>query len=270
MQDNRALQAGTSHHLGQNFSRQFGLSFQSEGGGEEYAWNTSWGVSTRLVGALVMTHGDDVGLVLPPRLAPVQVVVVPIYRRDEERAGVLDKAMKVAKGLGEVGVRIQVDDRDGLTPGAKFYEWERKGVPLRIEIGPRDVARGQLVLVRRVEPADGARKRFLADDEALRGVPEELDAVQRELLEAALRRREANSHRGVGTYDAFREIVEGEGGFVYAGWCGSEECENRVKNETKATIRVLPLPEHRSPEPPDRCLVCGREALEEAVWARAY
>ncbi len=270
MQDNRGLQAGTSHMLGQNFARQFDLKFQTEAGGEDYAYNTSWGVSTRLVGALVMTHGDDLGLVLPPELAPIQVVVVPIYRKDEERALVLEKAEYVATALRAEQVRVHVDARDTMKPGAKYFEWERRGVPLRIEIGPRDVAAGKLMLVRRVETPGLARKEAVEESAALRGIPKLLVDLQGALLEAARRRREENSHRGVADYERFREIVEGAGGFVYAGWCGAAACEARVKEETKATIRCLPSEEFRTPEAPTRCLVCGGAAVEEAVWARAY
>jgi len=269
MQDNRALQAGTTHNLGQNFSRQFDFTFQSESGGEEYAWSTSWGVSTRLVGGLVMTHGDDAGIVLPPKLAPYQVVVVPIFRTDEERAAVLGKADQVMSALRDAGVRVELDGRETLSPGAKFYEWERKGVPLRVEIGPKDVAKEQLVVVRRVVAEGQDRKAFLPEAEALASVPGILDDVQDRMFEAADRRRRTNTHR-LDDYEAFRELMEGQGGFVYAGWCGSEACEEKVQEDTKATIRVLPGEEHRSPTPPDRCLVCGGAAQAEAVWARAY
>src|SRR5690606_18625839 len=256
MQDNRALQAGTSHMLGQNFARQFDLKFQSESGAEEYAWNTSWGVSTRLIGGLVMTHGDDTGLVIPPRLAPYQVVIIPIYRRDEERALVLEKAEHAKEALRNDGVSVYLDAREGMTPGAKFYEWERKGVPLRIEIGPRDVAQEQLVLVRRAVYGEELRKETVGEAEALAGIRTRLEAIQQAMLAAAVRRREQNSYRGVEDYGRFREIIDGSGGFVYAGWCGSAECEARVKEETKATIRVLPFEEFRTPEAPARCVVC--------------
>jgi prolyl-tRNA synthetase len=271
MQDNRALQAGTSHNLGQNFSRQFDLKFQTESGGEEYAWNTSWGVSTRLVGGLVMTHGDDQGLVAPPRLAPIQVVVVPIYRSDGERAVVLEKANTVANVLRQQHVRTHIDARDTLKPGPKFYEWERKGVPMRIEIGPRDVAAQKLTVVLRTEALEGvARKETIEEAVALVTIPRRLDEYQRALRAAAVARREQHSHREVNDYDRFRQIIEGEGGFVYAGWCGSADCETRVKDETKATIRLLPDAEFRTPDAPARCLLCGGSAQHEAVWARAY
>jgi prolyl-tRNA synthetase len=271
MQDNRALQCGTSHMLGQNFARQFELKFQAESGQEEYAWNTSWGSSTRLVGGLVMAHGDDGGLVLPPRVAPYQVVVVPIYRTDEERALVVEKAETVASVLRQEHVRTHVDARDTLKPGPKFYEWERKGVPVRVEIGPRDVAAQKLTVVLRTDALAGVpRKETIDEAVALMTIPRRLDEYQRALREAAVARRERNSHRGVADYGTFRDIIEGTGGFVYAGWCGSAECEARVKDETKATIRVLPDEEFRTPEAPTRCLVCGGAAAHEAVWARAY
>src|SRR5688500_3358961 len=260
MQDNRGLQAGTSHMLGQNFSKQFDLKFQTVTGTEDYAYNTSWGVSTRLVGALVMTHGDDNGLVVPPRLAPIQVVIVPIYRSDDERTLVSEKAAAVAASLRSANVRVHVDARDNLKPGPKFYEWERKGVPLRIEIGPKDVAQQQLTIVLRATPGELQRKQAVPEATALATIADLLDRLQRELHRAALERREANSHRAVGSYAALREIIEDAGGFVFAGWCGSVECEQKVKEETKATIRVLPLEEFRTAEPPTHCVVCGSGA----------
>jgi prolyl-tRNA synthetase len=270
MQDNRALQSGTSHMLGQNFAKQFDLKFQSEAGTEEYAWNTSWGSTTRLIGALVMTHGDDNGLVLPPRMAPIQAVIVPIYRKDDERALVLDKANAIAKLLRERGVRVHIDARDHMKPGSKYYEWERKGVPIRIEIGPRDVAASKLVLVMRRELAGMPRKDIVDEAEAIASIPDRLQRFQDALLAAAIERREQNSHRGVSDYARLREIIEGPGGFVFAGWCGSTECEQKVKEDTKATIRVLPHEEWRSADQPTVCAVCGRAAQAEAIWARAY
>jgi prolyl-tRNA synthetase len=271
MQDNKALQAGTSHNLGQNFAKAFDLTFQSEAGTLEHAWNTSWGVSTRLVGGLVMTHGDDSGIRVPPRLAPTEVVIVPIYRKDDERARVLEAAERIRADLSAVkreggGIRVHVDAREGMKPGAKYYEWELRGVPLRLELGPRDVDADQCVLVRR----DTREKRptplsGLGDD-----LTRLLETVQREMFEAALDRRERNSIRERISYDRFREIMDGEGAFVYAGWCGSAECEAAVKEDTKATIRVMPDPEFRTPERPAHCLRCGTEATAEAVWAKAY
>ncbi len=270
MQDNKALQAGTSHFLGQNFSRAAGFTFQTESGVEDYAWSTSWGVSTRMVGGMVMTHGDDEGLVVPPRLAPVQVVVVPIYRTDEERAATLEKADQVEARLRADGVRVKVDARAHLNPGAKFYEWERKGAPLRVEIGPKDLQKGQLCVARRAFPDGEKRKLFLPEDEVLASMPDRLEAMQVWLKDRALARREAHSHRGVTDWGEMKEILEGEGGFVYTGWSGDPAVEERAKNELKATIRVIPDEEFRSPEAPARCISGEGEALHEVVWARSY
>jgi prolyl-tRNA synthetase len=272
MQDNKALQAGTSHNLGQNFARAFDLTFQSEAGTTEYAWNTSWGVSTRLVGGLVMTHGDDTGLRIPPLLAPTEMVIVPIYRKDEERGRVLEAANRIRDSLGgwerrePNRLRIHLDDREGMKPGAKYYHWELRGVPLRMELGPRDLDQNQAVLVRR----DTGEKRPVSLDAIGEEVEELLEAMQQDMLATARERRERHSIRGGITYDRFREVMEGEGAFVYAGWCGSDACEARVKEETKATIRVLPDEEFRSAEAPTTCLACGGSVTAEALWARAY
>jgi prolyl-tRNA synthetase len=272
MQDNKALQAGTSHNLGQNFAKAFDLTFQTEAGELDFAWNTSWGVSTRMVGGLVMTHGDDNGLVTPPLLAPIEVVIVPIYRTDEDRERVIAAAMKIKESLGAwerrspARLRIHVDAREGIKPGAKYYEWELRGIPLRMEIGPRDLDAGQAVLVRR----DTREKRPYPLDTIGESIHELLSAIQENLLETARARREQNSVRGNITYDRFREIMDGNGAFVYAGWCGSAECEAKIKEETKATIRCLPDEEFRSAEAPTTCLRCGEKSVAEALWAKAY
>jgi prolyl-tRNA synthetase len=206
--------------------------------------------------------------VMPPRLAPIQVVIVPISRTDEERALVLAKAREIAEALP--GVRTHIDARDNMTAGAKFYEWELKGVPFRMEVGPKDIAKQQVVLARRVIEEGAQRKEFLPEAEALASLPARLEEFQAFLLERARARREANSHRGVESYERLREIVEGVGGFVYAGWCGSAACEEQVKDETKATIRVIPDEEFLSPTAPTKCLLCGEGAQHEVVWARAY
>ena len=268
MQDRRALQAGTSHMLGQNFARQFDLKFQAESGDWEFAWNTSWGVTTRLVGALVMVHGDDAGIVLPPKLAPYQVAITPIWKNDEEREAVLEKADAVAASLRDRGVRAHIDRRENMSPGAKFYEWERKGVPLRVEIGPKDVAKGQLVLARRRVPEGEARKAFVPEGEALATIPDRLDAIQTGLLETARARQRSHTHT-VRDYETFKRELEETGGLFYAGWCGSEVCEARVKEETKATIRVIAGGELASHVPPGRCL-CDEPSVGEVVRARAY
>jgi len=272
MQDNRALQAGTSHNLGQNFAKAFDLRFQSEAGAMEYAWNTSWGVSTRMIGGLVMTHGDDNGLRIPPMLAPTELVIVPIYRTDDERARVLEAAHRIVDTLGAwerrspARLRVHLDDRHGIKPGAKYYHWELKGIPLRLEIGPRDLDANQGVLVRR----DTRAKQVVSLDTLGEHVSDLLHTIQDDMLTVARDRREANSVRGGIDYDRFRELMEGQGAFVYAGWCGSAACEAQVKEETKATIRVLPDEEFRSAEAPTSCLKCGGAATVEALWARAY
>jgi prolyl-tRNA synthetase len=272
MQDNKALQAGTSHNLGQNFSKVFDLKFQAEHGGMEFAWNTSWGVSTRLIGGLVMTHGDDIGLRIPPLLAPTELVIVPIYKSDDERATVLEAADRVMDTLEDWErrdpgrLRVHIDDREGIKPGAKYYEWELRGVPLRLELGPRDLAQNQGVLVRR----DTRAKKPVSLDTIGEDVNELLMRIQEDMLIAARERREQNSIRKRISYDDFRSLMDGKGGFVYAGWCESPECETQIKEETKATIRVLPDEEFRSAEPPATCLKCGRPSVVEAVWAKAY
>jgi prolyl-tRNA synthetase len=269
MQDKRALQAGTSHFLGQNFSKQFELTFQTEEGKEEFGWNTSWGVSTRLVGGLVMTHGDDQGLVLPPKLAPTQVVIVPILKGDDV-GPVLEKAEALRRSLADRGVRAKVDTRDHLSPGNKYYEWERKGVPLRMEVGPKDLEKEQVVLAKRVRAEEEPRKEFLPEAEALATIPERLEAFQAQLLEVATARRDEHSHRGVETIGELAEIVESSGGYVYTGWSGDPSVEERIKEETKATLRCIPDEEFRSEEAPKKCIGGEGEATMEVMWARAY
>jgi len=217
-----------------------------------------------------MTHGDDNGIVLPPWLAPTQVVIVPIYRSDEERALVLAKADAVAARLKQDQVRVHIDSRDTMKPGAKYYEWERKGVPMRVEIGPRDVANSKLAVVMRTEVPGIQRKEIMDESAALNGIRQRLEDYQNALRQGAIDRREANSHRGITDYAKLRELVEAESGFIFAGWCGSEECEAKVKEDTKATIRNLPQEEFRSKEKPAKCVVCGQDAKHEAIWARAY
>jgi len=269
MQDNKALQAGTSHFLGQNFAKQFDLKFQSVEGKEEFAYNTSWGVSTRLVGGMVMTHGDDDGLVVPPRLAPVQVVIVPILG-SEDNGPVLAKTEEVAAKLRALGVRVKVDARDSLSSGAKYYEWERKGVPYRVEIGPKDLAKGSLALVRRVTPEGEKRKAFVAEDEAIASLPGRLETFQADLLEAARKRRDVGTVRGVKSIDELAEALEGGAGFVMTGWSGDPAVEAEVKERTKATIRAIPVEEFRSDKAPEKCVSGKGPAVHEVAWARAY
>jgi prolyl-tRNA synthetase len=264
MQDNKALQAGTTHFLGQNFAKAFGTQYQTADGDLEYVWSSSWGVSTRLVGGLIMAHGDDVGLVCPPKLAPIQVVIVPIFKSAEQRATVLEAAGRLKRELREQKIRVRLDDRDGMKPGAKYYEWESRGVPVRLEVGPRDVEKQHTMLARRTGGKAPVPMAGIGDT-----VEAALGEIQTGLLETARERRDANSHRGV-TKDQLVEIMNGAGGFAYGGYCGGEECETAIKEATKATIRVLPDEEFRSDTPPTDCVWCGKKAEVEAVWARAY
>jgi prolyl-tRNA synthetase len=266
MQDNKGLQAGTSHHLGQNFAKAFDVTFQTADGGLDHVWSTSWGVSTRLVGALIMTHGDDSGMVIPPRLAQWQVVIVPIWRSEEEHAQVAAAGERLASELRARDVRVHVDLRDGMKPGAKYYEWEGRGVPLRLELGPRDLANQSVMLARRT----GGPKESLP----LAGLPDrllaEMDRMHAGLLEAARLRREQHSLRGPRSKQEFIDFIEGTGGFVYAGWCGDPAVEAEIKEQTKATIRVIPDAEFRSAEAPTTCIWTGRPAVAEVVWGKAY
>jgi prolyl-tRNA synthetase len=264
MQDNKALQAGTSHFLGQNFARAFGTQFQTASGELEYVWSSSWGVSTRLVGGLIMTHSDDVGLVCPPRLAPTQVVIVPIFRNEDERARVLEVGGHMRDELRTGGFRVLLDERDGMKPGAKYYEWESRGVPVRLEVGPRDVEKGQAMLAQRIGGKAPVPLNGLAVN-----VRAALDEIQVSLLATARDRREANTFRGVAK-DRLLEIMEASGGFAFGGYCGSEACEAAIQQHTKATTRVLPDEEFRSDPAPTTCVWCGKQAVVEAVWARAY
>src|SRR5438094_2876849 len=264
MQDNKSLQSGTSHNLGQHFAKAFNVQYQTAAGGLEHVWNTSWGVSTRLIGGLIMTHSDDNGLVAPPKLAPIQVVIVPIYKSDDEQRAVLQAAENVRGDLEKAGVRVKLDGRPELKPGAKYFEGEARGVPLRLEIGPRDVAAGQVTMARRT----GGKAPVRLDDLAAK-VPEALAEMQGALLQAARERREQHSIRGV-TKQQFIDFMKAQGGFAYGGFCGSAECEAEIKDATAATIRVLPDPEFRSPEAPKTCMWCGKPSVAEAVWAQAY
>lgn len=260
MRDGKALQAGTSHMLGQNFARAFDLSFQDQDGETRFAWNTSWGVSTRMVGGVVMTHGDDNGLILPPKVAPYQVVIVPIYRSDDERSAVIGVADRIRKETGDA-IRVHVDDRDQHKPGFKFAEWELKGVPLRIEIGPKDVEKGHVVFTRRLD----REKEFVPTDRVASLLPQRLDELQNTLLERAKQFRDENMHE-VDDYDEFRERVEG-GGFYLAHWDGTKETETKIKADTKATIRCIPW-EIGLGE--GKCMVTGKPSKQRVIFARAY
>jgi len=260
MGDGRALQAGTSHNLGQNFAKAFDITFQARDKSVQHVWGTSWGVTTRLIGAVIMTHGDDSGLILPPRVAPYQVVIVPIGR-DNWRETVLPRAQDLQRQLRQAGIRVTLDERDER-PGWKFSEWELRGVPLRLEIGPRDIEKSQVLLARR----DTREKIAAPMDGLATTIADLLEDIQRTLLARAVQFREERTQR-VDNYDAFKTVMEGRPGFVIAPWCGSADCEAQIKAETQATIRNMPL---GSPSPTGRCVRCDATATAEAWFAKAY
>ena len=262
MRDLRALQCGTSHFLGQNFSRAYDVTFLSTEGEREYAWGTSWGMSTRMVGGVIMTHGDDRGLRLPPRIAPIQVAIVPIYANDDDRTRVLAVASKLHDACVDVGIRARLDDRDHHRPGFKFSDWEMKGVPVRIEIGPKDVDAGTPVLAART----GGEKHSVPVDDVAARTGALLDEVQAALVAEARKLRERNTHEA-GDYTTLRSGLVDQGGFWGAAWCGDRACEQRVTEDTRATIRVLPV---ETEDPGAVCAVCGRPGTERATWGRAY
>jgi len=261
MGDGRALQAGTSHNLGQNFAKAFEITFQGRDKAVEYVWGTSWGVTTRLIGAVIMTHGDDNGLVLPPRIAPHQVVIVPIPRGNWQET-VLPKAQELQRTLAAAGIRITLDARDAYTPGWKFAEWELRGVPLRIEIGPKDIEKSAVMVARR----DTREKASIPMEGLAARLAELLDEVQRSLLAKAIAFRDEHTQR-VADYAAFKQVMEGRPGFVIAPWCGAAECEAQIKADTQATIRNLPM---HSEAPDGRCVRCDNAAVVEAWFAKAY
>jgi len=264
MQDRRALQAGTSHFLGQNFAKAYDMKFQGRSGALEHAWSTSWGVSTRLIGGLIMSHSDDEGLVLPPKVAPIQAVIVPIYRSDDDKANVVGRAVAIRDDLIAAGIRAKADDRDHLKPGAKFFEWEKKGVPVRIELGPRDIEAGTAVLVRR--DTGKAGKESVPIDSLAALIPGILEDLQRSLFDAAKARMEAETY-DISDYGEMAGRLNGDLGFVRADWCGSEACEAKVKQETTATIRVIP---EEGEGIDGTCVVCGEKAELRPVWSRSY
>lgn len=260
MTDGRALQAGTSHNLGQNFARAFDIRFEDKNQEIQYAWSTSWGMTTRTIGALIMTHGDDSGLRIPPRVAPYHVVIVPIRGKNFEEE-VLPAARSLRDLLQTAGLRVYLDDREEYTPGWKYNEWELRGVPLRAEIGPRDVAKGQAVLVRR----DNRAKEFVPLDHIPGTAAKLLDEMQTAMLHAA-RDFMGDNTRVAEDYDTFREIMSGPRGFIKVNWCGDRELEEKVQEETSATIRCLLTDE----EPTGPCFLSGREASHVALFAKAY
>jgi len=262
MSDGRAIQMGTSHNLGQNFSKVFNMKFLDKNEKEELVWNTSWGVSTRMIGSLIMTHGDDKGLILPPKIAHTHVVIVPIYYKETDKKKILKKAEDIKKKLEKENLRVILDDRTEYTPGWKFNEWELKGVPLRIEIGPKDIQKRQVVIVRR----DNFEKTFTKDKDTVKEIVKFLDEIQKTLFNKA--KKFLNEHiTTVKTFDEFKMTLEKKGGFLRACHCLEEGCEEKIKTETGATIRMIPLKKENSFS---NCIHCGKKAKEVVYFAKAY
>ena len=262
MLDGKVLQMGTSHNLGQNFSKPFGIKYVGKDEKEHFAWTTSWGVSWRLIGGIIMVHGDDKGLILPPRIAPIQAVIIPIFYDDEGKAKVFEKMSDVARALEKAGIGVSMDDRTQYTPGWKFNEWELKGVPLRLEIGPRDLEKNQVTGVRR----DSGERVPISDQELVENVKALLEDIQESLFRNA--KRFLDKHiKTVSDYQQFRKIIESEGGFLRACWCSDTSCEQKIKDETGATIRLIPLEKE---EVFSQCVYCGRKADQVAYFARSY
>jgi prolyl-tRNA synthetase len=261
MGDTRALQAGTSHNLGENFARAFEIRYLDRDNKLQYCWTTSWGLSTRFVGAIIMVHGDDQGLILPPRLAPYQMVIVPIFKNEEERSLVMEAIGAIQAQLTDF--RVKLDDREGLTPGFKFNDWELRGVPIRIEVGPKDVANGSVALARRDLPGK-AGKKVIKQEGLANAAADLLDDIHKSIFDRAKAFLEENMHE-TEDYEAFKEIVQS--GWADVWWCGDAECEARIKEETKATTRGIPL---HQPGGEGVCIRCGQPAKERAIIARAY
>jgi prolyl-tRNA synthetase len=263
MGDGKALQSGTSHNLGQNFAKAFGIRYLDREGALQFCWTTSWGLSTRFIGAIIMVHGDDQGLILPPRLAPTQVVFVPIFKTDEEKAVVLDTARKASAALVAAGIRVRTDERDGVSPGFKFNDWEMRGVPLRIEIGPKDVAKGTVVLARRDKPGKEG-KSFVPQEGLAAVVAKTLEEIQKALLDRARAFRDAHTSEPK-SFEEFQAAIET--GFALAFWCGSADCEAKIKDKTKATMRCIPLEQEGGA---GVCVLCGQPATDKGIFGRAY
>jgi prolyl-tRNA synthetase len=272
MGDGKALQFCTSHNLGQNFAKAFEIKYLDKTGVLQHCWTTSWGLSTRTVGAIIMVHGDDQGLILPPHLAPFQLVIVPIFKTDEEKAAVLPNAQKLRAELVNAGIRVKMDEREGASPGFKFNDWEMRGVPLRLELGPKDVAKASVVLARRDRPGKEG-KSFVPQQGIAAAVAQMLEEIQKSLYDRALAFRKAKTAEP-DNYEEFKKAVEK--GFAFAWWCGNADCEAKIKEETKATMRCIPfdqtlggtvsVPAGGS----GKCIYCGQPAKEKAVFARAY
>lgn len=262
MQDGKALQSGTSHVLEQDFAKSFDVKYLDQDGQEKFVWLTSWGVSTRLIGGLIMVHSDDKGLVLPPKIAPYHIVIVPVWGSDQEKLAVLDKVKDISDKLNKIdNLVIKIDDRD-LRPGPRFFEWEKKGIPIRIEIGPRDLENESVVLVRR----DNGEKEIVGMNVVANIVKEKLDLIQKEMFERALKNREDNTY-SVDTWDEFEKIFDKGSKFVMAHWCGEADCEAKIMEKTKASIRCIPFDQK---EEIGKCILCGKSSQRRVLFAKCY
>lgn len=260
MPDGKALQMGTSHFLGQNFSKPFEVKFADKDNVEHFAWQTSWGVSWRLIGAMIMTHGDDQGLVLPPKVAPIQVVILPIYKNDEIKEKILSKAKEIQDTLEAKEIRVHIDDREGLTPGYKFHDWELRGVPVRIEIGPKDIEKQSAVIAKRYN-----REKSRLNFDEIENVSKILDEIQENMLKAAREQTKENTIN-ITDYEEFKSKIE-KGGFFCAPWCGKLECEEKIKEETGADIRVIPFDDDNRD---GKCIYCKEQSVSNPILARGY
>jgi len=266
MRDGKALQSGTSHNLGQNFAKVFDIDYTDQNNAQQYCWTTSWGVSTRMVGAIVMAHGDDKGLRLPPKIAPLQVVIVPIYKNEDERPSVMHAADRIFAELKAAGIRVKMDDRPNLAPGFKYNDWEMRGVPVRLEIGPKDIQKNSVALARRDQPGKEG-KQFVSQDGLVSAVQDLLTSIQDGLLQDATAFRDRNIHEVVDDYARFKEVLTEAWALTW--FCGGRDCENKIKEDNQAVSRCFPL-DQPYPGQSGKCICCGQDAAEMAYFAKAY
>ena len=261
MGDKKSLQAGTSHNLGQNFSKPFNVRYQTQDGGLEYVWQTSWGISTRLLGALIMAHGDNSGLVIPPQMADTKAVIIPIYSNDEEKEKITSRAKEIHEQLAK-SIKVNFDDRDQYKPGWKFTEWELLGIPVRIELGPKDYNENSVVVFRR----DTKTKEKVSFDNVHKYVTDTLNNMQKDIFNRAKKFREENSSQ-IDDYTEFKNIIEKDGGYVWSHWCGNGDCEQKIQEDTKATLRCIPL---EGDDKQGKCIICGDKSDNRVIFAKAY
>jgi len=262
MKDGKALQSDNTHNLGQNFAKAFDIQYSDKDGKRKYVWQTSWGVSTRLIGGIIMTHGDDKGLVLPPMIAPIQVVLVPIWKKDDQKEMVFAKANELIESLKKKNIRVKLDDRDYQTPGEKFFEWEKKGIPVRLELGPRDIESN--IVIAKIRHND--QKHEIAMEELAKKLPSMLKEIQKDMLKKSTDFREEHTTL-IDSYDEFKQHIKSKGGFVKAYWAGSNDDEEQIAKETKASIRCIPF---EQPKKSGKCFLTGKETDKMVIFAKAY